>query len=333
MISQTDQHALHVMRLVETGAAVHSEIVASWDRCVKLHKLNPDTIVREAVLTDGALRAAFEPVERYMLLAEAELQNLARHVAKAGFFLSVADSQGVALIHLGALPEIGFQNAKARDGMVWREDLQGTNAIGTGLFSGQPVAIHQGEHFYGAHVAMTCLATPFYGPSGGMLGALNIATLNPHFERVLVSALLALLVATAQRIEAIWFQDAFQRALVVSLPEAASAGGSIPLLAVDHDFNIVGASHAARVQCRLTDAAIEAGLALDRVMPGFQAGQASLWQAERAAVQRALALSGQNVSRAASQLGVSRATMHRKMALLDVSRRQRPRGKKKPPTD
>jgi transcriptional regulator of acetoin/glycerol metabolism len=323
-------HARHVMNMVEAGAAVHSEIVASWDRCLHLHHLDPEGDGPEAIVTASALRAALEPVERYMHLAEAELQNLARHVAKAGFFLSVANGRGVALRHLGALPDIGFQKAKTQDGMVWSEALQGTNAIGTGLFSGQPTAIHQGEHFYGAHAGMTCLATPLYGPTGDVLGALNIATLDPHFERMLVSALLALLVATAQRIEALWFQDAFQHALVVSLPDAAGAGGSIPLLAVDRNLAVIGATHATRLHCRLANADLEDGQGLERILPGFEAGEASLWQAERTALQRALALSSQNVSRAARQLGVSRATMHRKMVLFDVARKPCPGGRKIP---
>jgi DNA-binding NtrC family response regulator len=43
-------------------------------------------------------------------------------------------------------------------------------------------------------------------------------------------------------------------------------------------------------------------------------------QAERAAVQRALARSDGNVSAAAEALGISRATLHRKLRHLDLHR-------------
>src|SRR4029453_10525073 len=43
-------------------------------------------------------------------------------------------------------------------------------------------------------------------------------------------------------------------------------------------------------------------------------------QAERAAVQRALARSNGNVSAAAEALGISRATLHRKLRRLDLNR-------------
>jgi transcriptional regulator of acetoin/glycerol metabolism len=43
-------------------------------------------------------------------------------------------------------------------------------------------------------------------------------------------------------------------------------------------------------------------------------------QAERAAVQRALARSDGNVSAAAEALGISRATLHRKLRRLDLNR-------------
>ena len=44
------------------------------------------------------------------------------------------------------------------------------------------------------------------------------------------------------------------------------------------------------------------------------------YQAERAAVQRALARSDGNVSAAAEALGISRATLHRKLRRLDLHR-------------
>jgi len=257
-----------------------------------------------------------------MVLAEPELQNLTKHIVNAGFFLSVANHQGIALTHRGVLPERGGARWNTQDGIIWREDVQGTNAIGTGLFSGRPTAIHRGEHFYDAHAGMTCLATPFYDPSGEILGALNIATLNPYFERSLISVLLALLVAAAQRIEALWFQDAFQRAIVVALPGATNAGGSVPLVAVDLDLNVLGATHAARNHFKISDAAIGVGLALDDLLPGIPTPHSSLEQAERAVLRRALATSRQNISSAASQLGISRATMHRKMAAFNISRKR-----------
>jgi transcriptional regulator of acetoin/glycerol metabolism len=309
--------------MVEDGAAARSEIVASWDRCIKLHKLRPDAEgPQRAVLTESALREVLEPFERYMILAEPELQNLTKHVTGAGFFLSVANRQGVILTHRGALPERGDARWNTQDGMIWREDVQGTNAIGTALFSGRPTVIHRSDHFYDIYAGMSCLATPFFAPSGEILGALNIATLCSDLERSLISALLALVVAASQRIEALWFQECFQRAVVVALPGVTNAGGSVPLIAVDTDLRVLGATHAARSHFKIGDSAIQAGLALENLGVGIPMKHSSLEQAERVVLRRALAASHQNVSRAAGVLGISRATMHRKMAAFGISRKK-----------
>jgi transcriptional regulator of acetoin/glycerol metabolism len=68
---------------------------------------------------------------------------------------------------------------------------------------------------------------------------------------------------------------------------------------------------------KLDDAHIAAGLpASDALHEDRSEGGADLVEAERAALRRVLSRTSGNVSQAATLLGISRATMHRKMKKL-----------------
>ena len=104
----------------------------------------------------------------------------------------------------------------------------------------------------------------------------------------------------------------------IVLTDDAAGRNTAALLAVDQDDLVVGATRAARLALAITDDRIANQLAASEVL-GVGAVKADLLNAERGAVRRALALSGGNVSAAARALGVSRATLHRKLHRLGLS--------------
>jgi transcriptional regulator of acetoin/glycerol metabolism len=167
---------------------------------------------------------------------------------------------------------------------------------------------------------MTCLAALF-GPTGSVVGAVNATTIDARVDRSLASVLLSLLVGAAQRMEVAWFRNAYPKTLVVPIPEATCASGSTAMLAVDVDLNVLGATHGARTHCRINAEALNAGVQLEQIDAGIRLPEPSLSNAERGALKRALALSGQKISAAANRLGISRTTMHRKMAEYNLSRK------------
>lgn len=117
----------------------------------------------------------------------------------------------------------------------------------------------------------------------------------------------------ARRIEARAFREAYPGARIVLLPDTAADRASVPMLAVDADDVVIGATRAARLALKLTDETLKRGLpSPDR--------SADLDEAERAAVRRALTQAGGNVSAAAGLLGLSRATLNRKLKRLDLAR-------------
>ena len=118
------------------------------------------------------------------------------------------------------------------------------------------------------------------------------------------------------------FRQAFADARILLAGEAAERN-SAALLAVDRYDLIIGATRAARRALQITDEQIAASLpASDFLAPNAGEGaalDAGLDEAEKGALRRALARTGGNVSAAARALGVSRATLHRKLNRLGLN--------------
>ena len=116
------------------------------------------------------------------------------------------------------------------------------------------------------------------------------------------------------------FRASFPKSrIIVASAERAEEG---VLLAVDDDDLIIGATRAARRAFGLgSDPVIKPRPASDVL--GRAEGLSGFEKAERAAVNRALARAGGNVSAAARALGIGRATLYRRMKRLGLSESDR----------
>jgi hypothetical protein len=84
------------------------------------------------------------------------------------------------------------------EGAVWREDCAGTNALGTALVTDRPVQVVGTEHFARRVQPWNCAAAPVHGPSGQVLGVLDVTG-----GSVVASALaMSLVRATVAAVEA-----------------------------------------------------------------------------------------------------------------------------------
>ena len=153
---------------------------------------------------------------------------------------------------------------------------------------------------------------PLFDPNGRIAGALDVSSCRPGLDG-LTGLVERAVTDAARRIEARAFREAFPGARIMLLPDTAADRASVPMLAVDGDDVVIGATRAARLALKLTDETLKRGLpSPDR--------SADLDEAERAAVRRALTQAGGNVSAAAGLLGLSRATLNRKLKRLDLAR-------------
>lgn len=104
------------------------------------------------------------------------MESLLPHVLASGSLLLLADAQGMVLQALG---DDGFasraQRVALRPGAFWSEPVRGTNAIGTALADGRPVAVLGAEHYLARNAFLSCAAAPIVDSQGRTLGALDIS--------------------------------------------------------------------------------------------------------------------------------------------------------------
>jgi transcriptional regulator of acetoin/glycerol metabolism len=302
--------AIHVTR-VETaiagGQAARSPVAASWTRSVRLHRLDPGDRVGDHRVTDRELVAARERLGALLPMAVPHLERLFQVVGGLGGCVVLADASGVAVERRGfAGDDTGFAQAGLWTGTDWSEARAGTNGIGTCLVEGRAVTIHREQHFLARNTGLSCSSAPVFGAEGELAAVIDVSTARPDLPDALAGLIGATVAEAARKVETDLFQARFPRARMVLVPGLDRAFGAV--LAVDADDIVVGATRAARVHLG-GDGCVGRPLADVLEVETHE----SIAAAERAVLARALARVDGNVSAAARALGLSRATLHRKL--------------------
>lgn len=141
------------------------------------------------------------------------------------------------------------------------------------------------------------------------------ADLTAGFSRLISAAV----VGAARRIETDHFSERFSGSRILLVQRDAGCETLIDnswgaaLVAVDKDDLIVGATRCARNIYGLSDADLKTPLPLSS-LEGEDVDQAREYaMAEYRIIQQTMASTGGNVSAAAQSMGISRATLHRKL--------------------
>lgn len=305
-----EDHRCRIESALSTGGAARSAVVASWSRSARLHGLDPDTRRKPDRLDQAALALARDRARTMIPLAAPLLDELFRAVGGIGCCVLLADDNGVPLERRGAAADdAAFEDWGLWPGAIWTEDREGTNAIGTCIADGRPVAIHRDQHFMARNTGLCCMASPIHLPSGGVAGVLDISSARNDLTEGFARLISHSVADAARRIEVEMFRAAHPGQRIVLLPQWLQGVGAV--VAVDRDDIVVGLSHGARLALGLGATGAFSPRPLSDVLgqnvpDGFE-------DAERAVLVRALARADGNVSAAARALGVSRATMHRKL--------------------
>lgn len=312
-------HSERVYRIAhQSSAAVTSPVAASWRRCMTLHGLAPEDARSPWRLSEIEFRQARESSGALIAEAAGELDRLFATVGKAGCCLLLTDGKGVALERRGAGgDDADFRGIGLWSGTVWSEASVGTNGIGTAIADERPVLIQRDQHFLSRNIGLSCATAPIRDESGKLAAAIDISTCRDDASEATLSILSQAVRDAAARIEANLFRRAFVGARIVLVP-VDRAGPA--LLAVDRDDLVLGATRAARLWLGLDDERIAAGVpASDLLQEDIPGEGGELPDAERAALRRALSRAKGNVSMAADLLGISRATLYRKMKRLALN--------------
>jgi transcriptional regulator of acetoin/glycerol metabolism len=297
--------------------AARSALAASWSRSLVLHGLDPDSVsVPER--TDAVTCAhAKEKMGRIAAIASPVMDRLFAAVGTSGCSVVLTDGTGLIVDRRGRLgDDAQFLEWGLWTGADWSEAREGTNGIGTCLVEQRPTTVHRDQHFASRNTVMSCMGAPVFDHEGELAGVLDISSCRADLADAFVALLADAVGDAARRIEAENFQASYAGQRILVGPGDGPAGAM--LFAIDQDDLLIGATRRARKAYKLSgDSFRNPKPARDILNEPGSAG-ADLDAAERAVLRRALAAADGNASRAALALGVSRATLYRRMARVGL---------------
>ena len=172
-IAQARQSLMHEGGSLGAGW-VAPWVERSWQRCLKLG-LEPSSDVSFAQITAPMLRYTLEANHQLIEAAQPMLQNLARAIVNTRYFAILTNADGVVVDACGAIDHADPRAHQiTRVGTDLSEHSIGTTAIGTALAELQPVWLHRGEHFFETTSVYSCAGAPLFGPDGACVGMLDV---------------------------------------------------------------------------------------------------------------------------------------------------------------
>jgi transcriptional regulator of acetoin/glycerol metabolism len=318
-VDGTVRHADRIQCAISANGAAKSALIASWQRSACFHRLDPAQRAPPGRLTDSEFRKAREEIEPLIHVAQSSLDRLHAAVGGVGCCVLLADRNGVPMERRGAPgDDATFLGWGLWPGAVWSEDSEGTNGIGTCLVEQRALTIHRDQHFYARNALLSCTTAPLYDHEGQLVAALDVSSCRADLIESFLNLIATAVIDAAARIEAECFRLAHPRARILVVPVADKTGRA--LIAIDQDDLVVGATRAARQALGISRACLQKPLPAAEVLSASKRVTENLATAARGVLQRALARADGNVTVAAEALGMSRATLYRKLRQLDLHR-------------
>ncbi len=150
----------------------------SWRRCLARGLSPRQRVVFEAVPA-AAIRRALESSQPLLQAAAPVIRSLARAMAHTRYFAILTNAEGVVIDVNGPVDRHDPRATTiARVGVDLSEAAVGTTAIGTSLAEIQPVWLHRGEHFFDDTAIYSCAGAPVIGPDGRCIGMLDLTGID-----------------------------------------------------------------------------------------------------------------------------------------------------------
>lgn len=281
------------------------------------HGLDPSHEQPQDFLTKNEIANRRDALGQIMTIAAPKLDRLFELVGSSGCGIVLTDGEGVVVDHRFCDADASvFQGWGLGLGSNWSEAAEGTNGIGTCITEQRAVTIHRNEHFMARNTAMSCIDAPIFGAEGQLIAALDVSSARADQTQAMNGLIAAMVSQMARKVEADNFRANFAQARIVVADHDDT--DSAMLLAVDRDDVVVGATRGARKAYGLEAQGVLTPVPASDLF-GRGDGPLGFEKAERAAVVRALVRANDNVSDAARSLGVSRATLYRRMKRLGLT--------------
>ncbi|MDO9571347.1 MAG: helix-turn-helix domain-containing protein [Hydrogenophaga sp.] len=150
----------------------------SWRRCLA-QGLRPQQAIAFQAVSGPATHRAIEASRPLLHAAAPVIQSLARAMADTRYFAILTDAQGVVIDVNGPVDRHNpHADLIARVGVDLSENAVGTTAIGATLAELQPVWLHRGEHFFDDNGVYSCAGAPLFGPDGRCVGMLDLTGIH-----------------------------------------------------------------------------------------------------------------------------------------------------------
>ncbi|MCF2904683.1 GAF domain-containing protein [Octadecabacter sp. CECT 8868] len=311
-------HVDAVIASVESkSAAARSRLAASWRRSMLSHGLDPSHDASPSYLTGRDVADRQDALGRVMEIAAPQLDRLYDLVGSSGCGVVLTDCDGVVVDHrFSDADQTVFEGWGLGLGAIWSEAAEGTNGIGTCITEERSVTIHRNDHFMARNTAMSCIDAPIFGAEGQLIAALDVSSARADQTQAINGLIAEMVSRIARTVEADNFRANFEQARIVVADHDDST--SSMLLAVDQDDVVIGATRGARKAYGLESQGKLTPLPASDLF-GRGDGPVGFEKAERAVLVRALVRANNNVSVAARDLAVSRATLYRRMKRLGLN--------------
>jgi len=113
-------------------------------------------------------------------------------LGSTNYTVVLGDNDGYIIEAIGDAPFMSkAQKVNLSPGASWREEVRGTNAIGTALSDNAPISVFGWEHFIHDNHFLACWAAPIQNSLGAPLGVLDISgEASPDRQRILTIAMM-----------------------------------------------------------------------------------------------------------------------------------------------
>lgn len=150
-------------------------IFRSWQRS-RDSLLDHQHVAKNQILPASNLRERCQAQEDLVLAGKPVLPYLFRYLQGLDHIVLLCDNEGFILDSLGNPPFMSkAQQVHLSPGANWREEVKGTNAIGTVLVEKIPLKVLGWEHYVQENHFLNCWAAPIKDIHGEVVGVLDIS--------------------------------------------------------------------------------------------------------------------------------------------------------------
>jgi transcriptional regulator of acetoin/glycerol metabolism len=172
---------------------LQDRLLRSWQRSLSAGLSPLGRLIETDRVAEPDLRRQQTHQRDFIAHAAPVMEYLYDQVRSTESMVILSDRQGL-LVHVEGDPLFldKAERVALAPGAIWREEVRGTNAIGTALAEGAAVEVHGQEHFLERNGFLTCAAAPIRDPLGVLLGVIDISgdqrSRHPHTQGLVRTA-------------------------------------------------------------------------------------------------------------------------------------------------